>query len=498
MSDSFETKEGRPAGPDFNFTAKEVLDTLRPASGGKGIEYIGSSTADFQAEPLLYDAEGKPMVFSDWEYELVRKMEGKKSGIPDAGTESMPHFLDKKKEYADRSREMGENMFRFSLDFGRLLSETGEFNEKLMAEYVEALALVKARGEEPFLTLHHFTMPKYLVETDAKGDITKGGWEHPDVTKRFRSYIDNVVRFLGNEDKVRGVLKNAGFDKEAQDRFLSDGIAQYFMSVNEPMTTIGNSYMFGAFPPYKKGSVFDLKRVAGNMVEAHDIAYGELKGGLKGQKNEPKVGVGYNWNYFDGMLGKFMHGYDKDLTKKFEREGGNSDFLGLQYYFRMTLPLMPWEKKKRDYGDQPTFGDIYPPGILEMLKEMHESYPQKQIFITEFGFSDANDLRRPYWILETMRYIIEAKKAGVPVKGMLLWSLVNNFEWQLGMDQKFGLFDESDLKDPLVPSSRGIKSWEAWRTATKAITSPGPESLAELQACYETAYAQYHAAGGKY
>jgi beta-glucosidase/6-phospho-beta-glucosidase/beta-galactosidase len=133
-----------------------------------------------------------------------------------------------------------------------------------------------------------------------------------------------------------------------------------------------------------------------------------------------------------------------------------------------------------------------------LYKEMHGTYPEKQIFVTEFGFSDEKDLRRPYWILETMRYIIEAKKAGVPVKGMLLWSLVNNFEWQLGMDQKFGLFNKSDLKDPLVPSSHGIKSWEAWRVATKAITSPGSESLAELQTCYEAAYKQYHEAGGKY
>ena len=480
MISAFEKSRG-PEEPNKNFTADEVLKTLRPASGKETIEYIGSSMSDFQAEPLLHDTEGKPMVFSDWEYELVRKRGGEKTGIPQASTKDLPHFFEKKEDYINRSHEMGENMFRLSLDFGRLCPKEGggvEFNEKLMAQYVEALALVKARGEEPFVTLQHFTMPKYLVETNNQGDITRGAWEHPDVTHRFRFYIDNVVRFLADEDKIHGILKNAQFGKEAQDKFLAEGIAQYFMSINEPMSTIQNGYLAGVFPPYKhavSGGVFDLKKVTENMIEAHDIAFGELKSGLKGhQENEPKVGVGYNWSYFDGALRSIPHGMSKTLTKQFERGGNNSDFLGLQYYFRMTMPLLPGQKKNRDYSDHPGFGDIYPPGIYELLKDMHDLYPQKQIFITEFGFSDAKDLRRPYWILETMRYILEAKRQGVPIKGMLLWSLVSNFEWQFGMDQKFGLFDELELKDPLIPSSHGVKGWEAWRAATKAITSPTP------------------------
>ncbi|HCX38780.1 MAG TPA: hypothetical protein DHS36_00710 [Candidatus Veblenbacteria bacterium] len=92
-----------------------------------------------------------------------------------------------------------------------------------------------------------------------------------------------------------------------------------------------------------------------------------------------------------------------------------------------------------------------------------------------------------------MRYIIEAKKEGLPIKGILLWSLVNNFEWELGMNNaKFGLFSEKELSEPLVPSKNGVRSWEAWQSSIKAITNPSPESLQELQSYYSKAYKQYY------
>ncbi len=32
-----------------------------------------------------------------------------------------------------------------------------------------------------------------------------------------------------------------------------------------------------------------------------------------------------------------------------------------------------------------------------------------------------------------------ARAAGVPVDGYFLWSLLDNFEWSLGFDQRFGI-----------------------------------------------------------
>jgi len=491
-------EEKEPGGieeKDFSFTASDVLKTLRLPEGKK-IEYIGSATSDFQAEPLLFDAKGRPMVFSDWEMELVKKLEGKPSKIvggPEVVAE-LPHFHQFKEDYIRRSADLGENMLQFSLDFARLCPEVGEFNESLMADYVKALALIRAHNAEPMLAIYHWPMPKYLLTLDREGNIEAGGWEHPDVAQHFRFYVESVVEYLSSEDKVRAVLKSQGFTKDAQDKFLAEGLVRYFLSINEPTSILIPGYVAGIFPPFKKGNVIAFKKVLSELVDAHDIARDEIKAGkLKVKSGEPQVGIGHNWTYFDGVLGKVLNAVaNRGITKKFERTGEYSDFLGLQYYFRMTVPLL--SRRGRVYGEHPDFGDIYPPGIYKLLKNMNATYPQKEIFVSEFGFSDRKDVRRPYWIIETVRYILEAKKHGVLIKGMLLWSLVNNFEWARGMEQKFGLFDEKELTQPLKPSSSGeVRSWEAWTAITRVIHDPSDENLQALQKIYERAKIQFTA-----
>ncbi len=148
------------------------------------------------------------------------------------------------------------------------------------------------------------------------------------------------------------------------------------------------------------------------MVEAHDMSRDELKklGTHVPNDREPQIGATYNWQYFDGLFGDITHKVANELTTNaFERDGAHSDFLGLQYYFRNVVTPFA-SKKGRDFGDHPGFGDMYPPGILEVLKKMNAKYPQKEIFITEMGFADNADKRRPYWMLETMRYVLEAKR----------------------------------------------------------------------------------------
>lgn len=478
----------------FDFTAEDVRQALRPPAG-RTLEYVGSATSHFQAEPLHYDASENPVAVSDWELEVAKAMRGERSHVQGVGdVANLPRFLERKEQYVERSRELGENMFRFSLDFARLCPKEGEFNEELMEQYVRALALVRSRGMEPMLAIYHWPMPTYLLEFNEKGKMTAGGWEHPDVAKHFRFYVERVVNFLNDEDKVRKALAAEGFPKDSQDKFLAEGLAQYFLSVNEPMNVMFLGHIAGVFPPFKKARVDLFRAVMSRLVEAHDISRDQLKTMKAPPGREPKVGVGHAWGYWDGIVGDVFHAVmNKYPTGKFERSGEYTDFLGLQYYFRVLAPFR--ERKKKVYGDHPGFGDIYPKGLYELLKKMHASYPQKEIFISEFGFSDKKDLRRPYWILETVRYVIEALKSGVPVKGMLLWSLVNNFEWALGMDQKFGLFDEKELREPLKKSPKGeIRSWEAWQAVAKAVHDPTPENLRELQSFYETAKAQFERA----
>ena len=485
---------------DLGFASDDVRKVLQAPNGP--LRYMGSASSHFQAEPLVKDTMGDRVVASDWEMEVMKNIEGKPSKIHGSQhPEEFPQFLAKKNNYVGRSAEMGETMFRFSLDFARLCPRVDSFDLTLMSEYVRVLARIRARGLEPMLTLYHWPMPKHLLKLDSNANIVNRGWEHPEAPRQFRFYLDSVLSFLENTDLVRHALETEGLQKEVQDRLLSEGLVNYFLTINEPSSVLMNGYMFGSFPPYKKGNIAGIKLVLGALADAHDAAFSKIKNSSLGSRGASKVGAGYNWTYLDGMLSGATHKVlDERIVKRFEKNGDNSDFLGLQYYCRLTVPSLyppmgPVRPKGRWYGDHPDFGDVYPPGISAVLAQMHELYPQKDIFITEFGFSDRADKRRPYWILETFRYVVHALKSGIPVKGMLLWSLVNNFEWRFGMDQKFGLFDEHDLNKSLqLSEGNEIRGWEAWRVATNTIKNPSAEAIDTLQTCYERAKQQFEQA----
>src|SRR5580700_8314456 len=78
----------------FGFTA-----TAAGAGNSRLLEYVGSATSLFQAEPLVYDEEGRPHTHSDWEFELARQVQGHPCGIPDADTGTLPQFLTRKELY---------------------------------------------------------------------------------------------------------------------------------------------------------------------------------------------------------------------------------------------------------------------------------------------------------------------------------------------------------------------------------------------------------------
>lgn len=493
-----EHDEKRRGAPRPGPAGGQTMADLFSANGRRQIDYVGSATSHFQAEPLLYDKQGNPRVSSDWEVELTRLLKGQHCRIPNAKTTLLPKFLARRDGYIRRSAELSENMFRFSLDFGRLCPREGEFDEGLMTEYIKTLVLIKLGGLCPFLTLHHFTSPKWLIQTDRDGNIVSGAWENRGVTRHFGFYVNQVVSRLADRDRIRAILQELKLDAKAQERILSEGACHYFMTLNEPAVLIPNAYLGGLFPPYQRGNLVAARRALNNLVEAHRIATDALKHGLKAQISQPQVGIGHNWQYFRGVIGRCAQAFQEYCTHRFEQEGPDTDFLGLHYYFRWKLRLTSGQKSLLDYSDYPQFGDIYPAGILEMIRRMHSQYPGKQLFISEFGFSDRRDRLRPYWILETARYVMSAVKSGIPIKGLLLWSLVDNFEWQSGTSQRFGLFSERELDAPLDSSQKGIRSWEVWRTLARSIASPSSENLESLQQSYNAAYEQYKEAGGRY
>jgi len=88
--------------------------------------------------------------------------------------------------------------------------------------------------------------------------------------------------------------------------------------------------------------------------------------------------------------------------------------------------------------------------LLRELNARYESYGLKSIYITENGTcwgsraskeGTIDDEFRIFYLREHLQQVQKAMLAGVPVEGDFLWTLTDNYEWDLGYsdDSCFGI-----------------------------------------------------------
>lgn len=299
---------------------------------------------------------------------------------------------------------LGCNAYRFSIEWSRIEPENGKFNSDAILKYREMILAMKGAGMEPFLTLHHFTIPLWLEKI--------GGISAVDFPKYFERFAEKIGMEFKNE-----VL--------------------FITPINEPEILSLNSYLRGNWPPAKK-SFWKFWRARLNLVAAHRLAFQ----GLKQINPAFRVGPVCNLSYFESVGGlvnsllkfgahKFWNYYFLDKVKKY------SDFIGINYYFHSRIDggLNKNENLKvSDLG-----WELYPQGIQNVLEEVYGRY-KLPLFITENGLADAEDNNRPWFIEETFKAMSNAIKNGVDLRGYFHWSLLDNFEWDKGFWPKFGLF----------------------------------------------------------
>lgn len=220
-------------------------------------------------------------------------------------------------------------------------------------------------------------MPRYLVGLRRDGSIETGAWENEGAISHFRFYIESIAHFLSNKDKMQSSLAQLDISDSQQAEILSSGLVRYFLTINEPAVVLANAYLIGNFPPYKRLQLLTALKVLARLREAHNIAIAVLRNVFQNQRLQ--LGIGHNWQFFEGFGGKLLHILQEYCTEFFEKEESNSDFIGMHYYFRRTIPTSPKDRWKRQYSDQPIFGDIFPAGIQIVMERMHSKHPTKAL-----------------------------------------------------------------------------------------------------------------------
>jgi len=78
------------------------------------------------------------------------------------------------------------------------------------------------------------------------------------------------------------------------------------------------------------------------------------------------------------------------------------------------------------------------------------------IYITENGIEDREDSLRRRYIIQNLHQVWRAINMSLPVRGYYHWSLVDNFEWTDGWENRFGLWelDTATQVRTMRPSAR--------------------------------------------
>ena len=63
------------------------------------------------------------------------------------------------------------------------------------------------------------------------------------------------------------------------------------------------------------------------------------------------------------------------------------------------------------------------------------------MFVSEAGIADDDDSDRKEYIEKQVEGVARALEEGIDVRGHLYWSLMDNYEWALGFEKKFGLIE---------------------------------------------------------
>ncbi|XP_070050463.1 beta-glucosidase 13-like [Nicotiana tomentosiformis] len=157
----------------------------------------------------------------------------------------------------------------------------------------------------------------------------------------------------------------------------------------------------------------------------------------------------------------------KFTTEQAEMVKGSYDFLGLNYYTSNYASNVSPYKVNISYSrdsqvnetterngkliGEPTGSSVFfavPEGLHKFLVYTKKKYKNPTIYVTENGMSDANvtgvqqgvnDFQRVDFYRRHLLALNAALKDGVIVKGYFAWSLLDNFEWNSGYTQRFGI-----------------------------------------------------------
>lgn len=358
-------------------------------------------------------------------------------------------------------RLLGVKAYRFSISWARIMPEgTGKVNEKAISLYRDMILEMKKNGIEPYVTMYHWEFPQALQD--------RGGWLNEEVIEWFGEY-------------ARVVAEN-----------FSD-LATYFITLNEPQCFVGLGHLSGVHAPGLKLNPKEVFQISHNALRAHGLAVKKLREYAKQPimvGYAPTCGVAYpytdspedieaarsiyfgfdqpisNWTWNVAWFSDpvFLGKYPQEALEKYKEylpvitDGDMElihqplDFMGQNiyngYYIRAGKDGKPeYVERAKGFPKTSTNWPVTPECLYWGVKFIYERY-RMPIYITENGMAchdqisadgRVHDSNRIDFLDKYLSCIQKAVDEGVDVQGYFLWTFLDNFEWDKGYSERFGL-----------------------------------------------------------
>jgi beta-glucosidase len=463
MNQAAPGRDGLPTQPPPDSIPAEAMAGARFPEGF----LWGMATASYQVEGA-WNADGKgESIWDRWTH-TAGKIRG--AGTGDAACDHYHLYP----QDIGILKQLHQKSYRFSISWARIQpSGRGAVNQKGLDHYKRVTDAVLEAGIRPFCTLYHWDLPQGLEDL--------GGWPNRDLAGYFADYAGILAKNLGDQIQVwapfnmpwsftnlgygtgvfpPGRVQYTDFLKAAHTVNLAQGEAFRSIKAASSEATVGSAY--GMSPAYPKTDS-EADRAATARYNAMNNLY-FLETAMRGRYPDAFVGeipyeaMGYrpgddrimkiplDWigfHYYSRRIisaaGPAAHGSGGSLATETEDTGavGNK-------YTQFTA-VMPTERPITDGGLE-----IFPRGIYDLAMQISREYDHPIIEITESGCGyldtpydrDAGhvpDTRRIAFFRAELAELARAIADGARVRAFHAWSLLDNFEWNDGYTQRYGL-----------------------------------------------------------
>jgi beta-glucosidase len=419
----------------------------------------GAATASYQIEGAVKEDGRGQSIWDTFSHSPGNVADG------DTGDVACDHYHRYQDDVA-LMRELRLAAYRFSVAWPRIQPDgSGPANPAGLAFYDRLVDELLEAGITPYVTLYHWDLPQALEE--------RGGWVDRDTAYRFADYAGIVHERLG--DRVRD-----------------------WATLNEPWVAAFLGYGNGVHAPGRKNPAHAL-RSAHHLMLGHGLAATRLRElGAQSimlvvnsspvltpaQVNDPQaVASEADAAAVDRIhalltrqfLDPAIHGrYPEEVLAAAARNGGTEhiqdgdlkiinapiDLVGINYYNPCVVQAGPgrpadaaWpgsEDVEFATADAPTTAmgwPIVPDGLSRLLVRLSQDYPQVGLMVTENGaaFDDVvedgrvHDVDRVSYLRGHLHEVGRAIEQGADLRGYLVWSLLDNFEWAEGYRRRFGI-----------------------------------------------------------